>query len=282
MVRAPALLYPAAMAEAPSLQSTPCPRPRPRLGSSTMGIVFNRASVLLALLLAACGGDPHRTDGDAGTGGRGPGVPSREPRSDADCRAAAACRLEGRCKHRDGKCVAGWPADCQASDACAREGLCTWVSSAGHEDAQGVKVTFEYACVAARDTDCQGALACRDEGRCHAHRHRCATRCNADLCAHNGRCTAADGGDCIATSDADCQRSLGCRNNGQCKLVDQSCRPGSDDDCARSRACPEAGACIRDPVFNICKATQPEHCERSRVCREAGACKLTAHGGCDR
>lgn len=73
-------------------------------------------------------------------------------RKDADCRRAHwACRLEGRCAARDGRCVATSDADCRDSYRCERDGWCT------AEDGR---------CVAGRDADCADSVACEVLGRC--------------------------------------------------------------------------------------------------------------------
>lgn len=105
--------------------------------------------------------------------------------SDADCRAANACRDRGECSARKtrrmgldkvgekagqlaestteyvgaaSQCVPGSDADCRASHVCRIEGKC---------------VVSREVCVAFNDRDCAASQICKDEGRCAAKEGRC-------------------------------------------------------------------------------------------------------------
>jgi hypothetical protein len=101
-----------------------------------------------------------------------------------ECRGRQqACQTEGRCKGRDGRCVADSADTCKQAQICQHDGRCT---------------PKEGKCQAVSKEDC------------------------AAVCKEHGRCTPEEG-KCIAASADECKQSRACEVYDRCKLVDGRC-----------------------------------------------------------
>jgi len=94
-----------------------------------------------------------------------------------------ACQTEGRCKGKDGRCVADSAETCKASQICKNEGRCT---------------PKDDKCQAVSKEDC------------------------TEICKEHGRCTPEEG-KCIAASVDECKQSRACEVYDRCRLVDGRC-----------------------------------------------------------
>ena len=132
----------------------------------------------------------------------------------AVCETQPACRSEGRCSRRLGKCLAATDADCKSAQVCVIHGRCSV--------AAGI-------CVAATDAGCRASQRCKIAGHCFSV---------------NGYCAAKAG--------ADCRASARCAERGDCSVIGERCGAVADSDCAASRQCrthrkcrAEKGVCVR-------------------------------------
>ena len=124
------------------------------------------------------------------------------------CVTQPACRSEGRCSHRLGKCLVATDADCQSAQVCVVHGRCSV--------AAGI-------CVAATDAGCRASQRCKIAGHCFSV---------------NGYCAAKTG--------ADCRASARCGEHGDCSMMGERCGAVADSDCAASRGCRTRGKCRAD------------------------------------
>jgi hypothetical protein len=94
-----------------------------------------------------------------------------------------ACQVEGRCKGKDGRCVADSEETCKQAEICRNDGRCT---------------PKDGKCQAVSKEDC------------------------AEVCKEHGRC-APEEGKCVALTTDDCKQSRACEVYDRCKLVDGRC-----------------------------------------------------------
>lgn len=128
------------------------------------------------------------------------------------CAKGAPCKIYGRCRASQGRCVADTDAQCAASANCTRRGYCKKRGD---------------VCAASGDS-CKASDACKATGSC-----------------------VARGGLCVPGSDADCSQSTDCKRLGDCASRAGACVPTetmhckASDLCKRHQMCRlEGGRCV--------------------------------------
>jgi hypothetical protein len=230
--------------------------------------------LLLAMLLAACGGESSRCrshdackDGLTCQAGRctGEGI-GAACAVDADCGEGLVCadHLPG------GYCTAG----CEAADDCpdgtvcmvqGGEGFCFAGCTENRHCRDGYTCTGGVCALPCEsDAECAGGYVCQDQ--------RCVGSDAGKTCGDDGDCGddlecahADQGGYCTSdcASDADCPVGSVCGN----LLGERSClaRCRVDDDCGTDRLC-DRGACHL-PCTDDDECGEDGYCAPARVCR---------------
>ncbi len=178
-------------------------------------------------------------EGRCVVGGGGCGVPHSPLRSTCE----RACRAQGACTERDGRCVATSQESCRNSSDCHRQGRCSLDEAAER-------------CVAADDRDCEGAFDC----------------------VHNGWCRVAPGSDRCTGYGPLCEEQ--CQLRGWCEFVEGICTVTEEKHCEESIACVVSGRCAWKGIRpgRLCTATE-QGCADSLECRAYGRCELASRFG---
>ena len=246
--------------------------------------------LLLALVLASCGGSGSVANVDHGCGTSAQcGDEVCSGGHCVPCGPAAMCPAGRSCA--SGRCVGCKVAtDCAAGEACLSTGLCGAcatsaqcrageVCSGGQCGPCGATAACPagLACKSGACAGCASAADCQDGQLCAGG--RCGPCASAADCAPGQICAAGACSSCAV--NADCPAGVacingtcgGCSTNGDCP-AGLACRAGVCGACASNTDCAAGLACVGG-ICGVCAASA--ECPDAGVCR-SGACVLCATG----